>query len=161
MARSPHLLAAAYLILIQNNQVLLQRRFQTGWMDGMYSLPAGHIENEESATNALLREVKEEIGIELKKEDISVAHVIHRFVDTQHQYIDFFYTATNWEGQPSICEPEKCDSLEWFSITDLPSQETIPYIREVLQNIQKGVLYSEHGWENNFPPETLEGKSFS
>ncbi len=145
MAHQPHTLVASYLVLLKENQVLLQRRFQTGWMDGMYSLPAGHIESEESATEALIREIQEEIGITLHQENVVVSHVLHRFADREHQYVDIFYTCTTWEGEPVIGEPEKCDDLTWFPLTDLPSN-TLPYVKTTLQNIQKGIVYSEDGW---------------
>jgi 8-oxo-dGTP pyrophosphatase MutT (NUDIX family) len=42
--------AAVHLLLIKNDQILLLRRFNTGWQDGFYSLPAGHVDAGESVT---------------------------------------------------------------------------------------------------------------
>ena len=65
MTRCTHLIAV-YLILIEDDKILLQRRFNTGYKDGNYSLPAGHLDDNESITQALVREVKEEIDLDLK-----------------------------------------------------------------------------------------------
>ena len=60
------------LILIRNNngkeEILLQKRKNTGYMDGYYDLGAsGHVENKETMKMALIRETKEEIGINIDK----------------------------------------------------------------------------------------------
>ena len=146
MAHAPHLLAASHLVLIKDNQVLLQRRFQTGWMDGFYSVPAGHVEDSESGIQALVREVNEEIGIVLDPQQLTPAHVMHRYADATHQYIDLFYTCRTWKNDPRICEPEKCDDLSWFPIDTLP-ENTVPYIKEALSHIKMRNFYSELGWK--------------
>ena len=64
MAKERHkLIPSVYLVLIKNNKILLLRRFNTGFMDGYYSLPAGHVESNETLTSAMVREAKEEIGM--------------------------------------------------------------------------------------------------
>jgi len=45
--------AAVYLILVKDGRVLLSRRYKTGWMDGMYSLVAGHIDGNEPVGNSM------------------------------------------------------------------------------------------------------------
>jgi hypothetical protein len=62
--------------------------------------------------------------------------------------IDIFFTVDKWEGEPKNMEPKKCDDLGWFPLGDLP-ENTIPYIRQAIESIQKGITYSEHGWRND------------
>ena len=69
--------AAAFLLLLRGNEVLLIRRYNTGFADGYYSLPAGHVEANENYTNCLLREAKEEIGIQLDPKNIMPVHIQH------------------------------------------------------------------------------------
>src|SRR4030042_6138077 len=97
---------AVYLILQKGNQILLLLRKNTGYKDGNYSLPSGHLEGGESATDALIRETKEEIGVGLKKENLEISHVIHRR-SGELEYIDLFFTTKNWQGTPQNSEPEK------------------------------------------------------
>ncbi len=136
--------AAVYLILLKDNQILLSRRFNTGWMDGRYSLIAGHLEENESVTNSMIREANEEAGIIIAKENLIPATVLHRKSPDQ-EYIDFFFIAKKWGGEPTIREPDKCDSLHWFPITNLP-KNILPHIQEALNSYKNHVPFFESGW---------------
>jgi 8-oxo-dGTP diphosphatase len=146
MAHTPHTFIASYIICKKGDSVLLQRRFQTGFNDGMYSLPAGHVEPGENFTQALNREIKEEIGIIPDPAHTSVAHIMHRNSETERVYVDTFYVSKKWDGEPTICEPEKCDDLSWHDINALP-ENTIPYIKRALEGIAREEFFSEFGWE--------------
>ena len=61
------IITAVHLILIENERVLLQRRYNTGYEDGKYSVVAGHVEENEDVITAMQREALEEIGIRIKK----------------------------------------------------------------------------------------------
>ena len=125
--------AAVYLLLINNNQVLLSRRFNTGFMDGFYSLPAGHLDEGETLTAALIRESQEEIGI--TPINPKLIQVVHRLPKTSEDrnYLDFFFLSTSWNGEINNLEPEKCDSVEWFDINSLPTK-IIPDMIQVISN---------------------------
>ena len=136
---------AVYTVLIKDNKLHVQRRFNTGWQDGKYSLIAGHIEENETVTAATIREAREESGLALKPENLRVAHVMHRKSNDNIEYIDFFLMADKWEGEPSICEPEKCDEMKWVPLNNLPDK-LLPYIKSAIENIQRGIYFSEFGW---------------
>lgn len=137
--------SATYLIPLKNNEILLSRRFNTGWMDGMYSLISGHLDGDESVHDAMIREAKEEAVIIVKKENLIPATVLHR-KSPDAEYIDFFFVVEKWEGEITIGEPNKCDSLTWFSLDNLPDN-ILPYILEVLENYKKGLAFSASGWQ--------------
>ncbi|MGL4539936.1 MAG: NUDIX domain-containing protein [Candidatus Rhabdochlamydia sp.] len=67
-----------YLIVKKKNAILLSLRQNTGYYDGSYGLVSGHVEEEESAINALIREAKEEAGIQLFSSQIKPIHIMHR-----------------------------------------------------------------------------------
>ncbi len=140
------IIPASYLVLIKDNKVLLQRRFNTGFEDGMYSFVAGHVDPNETFSIAIIRESKEEVGITLNPKDLNVVHVLHR-KSTQggEERIDIFFSANNWEGEITNMEPHKCDDLSWFDLDSLP-ENIISYIKEVLKNILKNKIYNEFGW---------------
>ncbi len=137
--------SAVYLILKKQGKILLARRYNTGWMDGKYSLIAGHIDGKESISASMIREAYEEAGIKVKYEDLIPAHVMHR-CSSDEEYIDFFYLAKKWEGKPEIKEPHKCDKMEWFNFVNLP-KNLLPYIKIALDNYAKAISFSEIGWE--------------
>lgn len=138
--------AAVYLILLKDNKILLARRWKTGWMDGKYSLIAGHIDGNEAVSQAMIREAEEEAGIKIRKSDLQPATVVHRKGEGGGQeYIDFFFVCRQWEGEVRIMEPDKCDEMSWHPIDDLPDN-LLPYIKEALENYNKKVPFSEPGW---------------
>ena len=140
----PHTFSASYILLLQDGNVLLARRYQTGFQDGNYSLPAGHVEPGETFTEAIIREAQEEIGIILAEKDIQVGHVMHR-KSPDREYVDVYYWAEVWAGTPENKEPEKCNDLRWFPITNLPDN-IAPYIRQAIDHSSNKKLYSEWGW---------------
>lgn len=138
------MIASSYLIFVRDGKILLSRRYHTGYEDGKYSLPAGHIEENETLTSCGVREIFEEIGVRLKPQDLSLVHVMHRkLVDIR---LDFFFTAKVGKQKPINREPAKCDDLSWFPLDALPLN-TIPYIRHAIECIQKNIVYSEFGWK--------------
>lgn len=140
---------ASYLVLIKEGKILLARRFNTGYMDGKYSLPAGHVDEGETFAQCIIREAKEEIGVGLKPEDLKFAHIMHRLSDPEWKElryrIDVFFTAEKWEGEIKNMEPEKCDDLSWFDLDNLP-ENIIPYVRHMIDCVKNKVFYSEFGW---------------
>lgn len=139
---------ASYLTLVKDDKILLQRRYNTGYQDGNYSMVAGHVDPAETFTQCIIREAQEEAGIILQPEDLEVAHVMHRNsgVDVDNERVDVFYTAKKWEGEILNKEPHKCDDLSWFDINSIP-ENVIPYIKQAIEFIRIKVNYSEHGWE--------------
>lgn len=123
--------------------MLLLRRSNTGWRDGEYTLPAGHVDGNESIRVALCRETKEEIGVILQPSDLEFAHVMHQ--RDNHEYVDFYFIASTWKGEPSNCEPEKCDELKWTSLAQLPKAVT-PNVAQALAAYKADEEYSEFGF---------------
>lgn len=137
------LIPAAHLFLIKDNKILLLRRANTGYEDGNYSVPAGHLDGNETVTQAMAREAFEEAGVIINPKDFTVMHVMHR--QSKEERIDFFLTTSEWKGEPEIKETDKCDDLSWFTLDSLP-ENVIPYVRFAIENYKNNVLYSEFGW---------------
>lgn len=132
---------SVYLVLIKDGKILLSRRQNSGYFDQFYSLPAGHLEGEETLRQAMIREAEEEIGIILSKNGIILVHTMNRKIP-EDERVDFFFSAKKWQGKPKIMEPHKCGDLSWFSLGKLPSK-IVPYIKQAIDLIEKDVIYSE------------------
>ena len=139
--------AAAFLLLLRGNEVLLIRRYNTGFADGYYSLPAGHVEANENYTNCLLREAKEEIGIQLDPKNIMPVHIQHIKWEWPKNYqgAHMYFVASEWQGEISNMEPDKCDDILWCNIDSLPGN-TIAYIKDVIRKVSNNEMYSEWWW---------------
>ena len=135
------IIPAVYLILTKDNKILLARRYNTGYFDGNYSFPAGHLDGNETLKQAMAREAKEEIGILLDLTDLELVYVMNRKIPNDER-VDFFFTAKKYQGEPEIMEPDKCDNLNWFKLNNLP-ENIIPYIRQVIDSFQNDIIYSE------------------
>src|SRR4030067_2500855 len=134
--------ATVHLILQRGSQVLLLRRFNTGYRDGEYSLPAGHLDGGETVVAAAIREASEEIGVRIRAQDVQFSSVMHRREDDER--VDFFVEIRTWQGEPVNNEPHKCDELRWAATNSLP-QNMIPYIRQAIENHFNGVRFDEFG----------------
>ena len=144
----PKVIPTAYLVLTKDNKILLSHRHNTGFQDGKYSLPAGHLGgDEETLAQAIAREWKEEIGVKIDPADLELVHVMHRkqTEPTDERRVNLFFTACKWEGKPCIMEPNKCDDLRWFDLGNLPSN-TIPYVRQAIECFRNRIAYSEYGF---------------
>ncbi len=135
---------AVYLILRRlDGDILIMRRFNTGYMDGMYHPCSGHVEMRELPTEAMIREAKEEIGIVLKREDLALIHISARPKhDETGNRIDMFYLATRWRGRPKIMESDKCDDMRWSSPDNLP-ENFVPHMAHCIALSRNGILCSE------------------
>jgi 8-oxo-dGTP pyrophosphatase MutT (NUDIX family) len=132
-----------HLFLIRGSRILMLRRYQTGYMDGHYSVPAGHLDGEEKVRMAGVREALEEIGVQIDPAEMIFAGVFHRREGDER--VDFFMQVKNWSGEPYNAEPEKCDELRWVDLDTLP-ENTIPYIRQAIGNFRARIPFEEFGW---------------
>jgi 8-oxo-dGTP diphosphatase len=132
-----------HLFFFREDQILLLRRFNTGYRDGEYSVPAGHLDGDETVMAAAMREASEEVGLQLDVDNIVFSSVMHRMEDEER--VDFFVCVQAWQGDPFNNEPDKCDGLAWEDVNSLP-ENTIPYVRRAIENHLDSVIFDEFGW---------------
>jgi len=135
--------SAVHLFLLKGGEILLLRRYNTGYEDGNYSVPAGHLEGGETVKAAMIREAREEIGIEIALSDLEIVGVMHRLSNDER--VDFFLAASSWQGEIENREPQRCDQLAWFSLEALP-ENLIPYVRQAIANYRRGRWFDSFGF---------------
>jgi len=134
------LVPSIYLLLRRGDEVLLLRRANTGYMDGMYNLLAGHLEAGEPATEGMAREASEEAGITI---DPSKMRQVFTGLRYNRERLDLVFEVREWQGEIVNREPERCDDLSWFPIAKLP-ENTVPYVHYMLGAIAAGATYGEY-----------------
>ena len=134
---------AVHLFLISDGRILMLRRYNTGYEDGNYSVVAGHLDGQEDLKSAMIREAREEAGIEIAHSDLRVVGVMHLLTDKE--YVSFFLRASEWSGKIRNIEPDKCDDLRWFGLDDLPGNVVV-YVRRAIENYRKGKWFDSFGW---------------
>jgi len=132
-----------HLLFFRGDQILLLRRFNTGYRDGEYSVPAGHLDGNETVMAAAAREAGEEIGVQIEAGEIVFSSVMHR--NEGDERVDFFVHVHKWRGEPVNAETDKCDELRWTDANDLP-ENIIPYVRKAIHNHHRGIVFDEFGW---------------
>ena len=134
------LVPAAYVALLRDGEVLLQQRLDTGYMDGHWSFSAaGHVERGESVTAAAVREAYEELGVRIEEADLEPVCTIHRRQSERDggQRVDFFFTASVWQGEPSVQEGDRSGGIQWASLSALP-EPLVPVDAMVLRMLATG-----------------------
>jgi 8-oxo-dGTP pyrophosphatase MutT (NUDIX family) len=135
---------AVHLFLIKDNKILLLRRFNTGYEDGNYSVIAGHLDGGEDVYTAMIREAKEEAGIDILYDDLEIVQVMHRKKASEER-IDYFFRCSRWNGDIRIMETDKCDELVWTEIHNLPGN-TVDYIRAAINYYREDNKFTLYGW---------------
>ena len=121
------------------DEVLLQLRQNTGYMDGHWAAAAaGHVERGATAYDAARREAREEIGVELGALTFVTSMQRTRHADPIDERGDFFFSCRSWAGEPRIVEPAKCAALDWFALDGLPDP-VVPHERFVLERLGTSV----------------------
>jgi len=119
-------------ILINNdNQILLSQRTADKSFPGQWEFPGGKIESSETAHEALIRELKEELGI-----DIDNSYLFKRI---EHYYDSFkanieFFLVDSWSGELS---GEEGQLVRWFSARDLRDLPILAADNPVIEELQE------------------------
>ena len=130
-----------------SSETSVQRRFNTGYLDGHWALPSGHAIDGQDALAAASRELLEETSLVVKSDDWCFVCAVHR--RTNRTIINLLFTTDMFFGTARICEPTKCDGLAFFPMNALP-QPLAGYIGVAVDclkgiNPRHGSYYSE-GW---------------
>jgi 8-oxo-dGTP diphosphatase len=127
------------VILGADGRVLLSRRGPKARNRiGQWENPGGSLEFGEEFDEALVREIREELCIEVRVEGVLriVNHIIP--ADRQH-WVSPTLVCRHVSGVPRIMEPDKCSAVEWFSLDALPeplaaiSAADLAYLRHLRQ----------------------------
>ena len=125
-------------IIIEKGKILLLHRIKFG--KEYFVLPGGSVEENENNKNALIREVKEETGLDVKIE--RELWQVNNEYDKRTQYI---YLISKYSGNLELGSPEKERQsednkyiLEWRNIEDLKTIKFFP--TEIKTNILETFL---------------------
>lgn len=143
------IIPSVYAVFVKEDKIFLLKRKNTGFLDGMYDMIAGHVELGESFTQALVREAKEEAGVVIDIKDVKVIHIINKKGQEEgsSDRLDIFVQVSKWEGEIQNMEPEIHEELGWYDMDNLP-ENIVPYVKQGLRlGLIKGEMYSEMYWD--------------
>lgn len=128
----------AGVVIIKDGKTLLAKR-KGAHGSGMWGSMGGHVDFGESPIETVKREAMEELGVEIG--NIEFAMCMNMIKDGKH-YLDVSFTAEIVSGKPTIGEPEKIETIGWFSLDKLPSP-LFPPVQAVLEAIKTDKKYFE------------------
>lgn len=126
-------------VLVEGGRVLLTQRKGGAHLAGLWEFPGGKVEPGEDPKGALVRELREELGIDVDVGEV-VCVTFHRYDDAQKAVLLLFYGVTRKAGSP---EPRPLDvaALEWSGLAGLEAARFPPADHEVLEKV-RGLLRS-------------------
>jgi 8-oxo-dGTP diphosphatase len=113
----PHKQIGVAVIWNDSAQILIDKRKPTGAMGGLWEFPGGKIEAGETVAECIVREIREELGIEIT--------VGEHLISIDHTYPDFSLTLIvhNCHHLSGIPQPIECDEIEWVNVSELDNYE--------------------------------------
>jgi 8-oxo-dGTP pyrophosphatase MutT (NUDIX family) len=138
-----------------DNQVFMLRRFNTGWRDGWWTVPSGHVDAGEGPKAAAIRELNEEAGVEVMPEQLGDPLIYFYLADDRlHERVSVFFEIDASNLTPSNVEPAKADKGEWFDLDALPDN-VVPLLKRAFTDLASGVRYSERYYDSEHHQELL------
>lgn len=112
-AKTPHHTIAVGVIW-KDDQVFIQQRPEGGLLGGLWEFPGGKQETDESLTDTVLREIKEELGIQIEVGELitSVKHAYTHFKITLHAY--------HCQYVSGELQPQAAQAWRWVTPSELP-----------------------------------------
>ncbi len=112
------------VLILKNGKTLLMKRSKNSKNEaGWWSKPGGAVDFNEKAIDAMKREIKEELDIEINIWGY-LPHTDHIIKKDRQHWVAINYLANIKSGTLKIIEPHKCDEIKWFSMKKLPKKIT-------------------------------------
>lgn len=133
-------------------EVLLSRRAGDVYAKGLLHLVSGHVDSDEDAVEAVIREAKEESGVTIAPADVRAAVTVHHRSPEGKVRVGFFFEVLDWQGDPEIKELGLCSEMSWHPLTALPT-DMVAYCWAGLQAYRSGARVAVHFQEPGDPIE--------
>ena len=114
--------------VIKDGRVLLVHRSPSArFFPDIWDLFGGHVDGGESLEEALRREAREELGIE-----IFALRWLGQIYDPVEPVVVHVYAVPSWEGEPFNAAPEEHTEVRWFGAGELPESEGLDAYRALV-----------------------------
>jgi 8-oxo-dGTP diphosphatase len=128
--------------IVRDGQLLLGLRSKKKFGPGTWGLPGGRFELMERADEAMARELKEELGLEVHPGDLTFLALTddpEPKAGSHHLHITFKVEIRDQE--PVNAERDECDEIRWFALDDLPANIFPPH-QKIFATINSGRTYA-------------------
>jgi ADP-ribose pyrophosphatase len=112
----------AFIVNDRNEFLMLLRAKGSKVEPGTWMIPGGKVDFNEKMEDAVKREIKEEIGVDL--EVVEPVRTNDHMLTEQHWVTTTFLCRIK-SGEPRILEPHKHDGIKWFKMDEMPENLSI------------------------------------
>jgi len=130
-----------HVVVRRDDAILLLRRAHTGYLDGWWALPGGHLQRGESVRECAARELREETGLIAQGSALEPFAVLP-YRAAEMQGINVLFDCAALVGEPRCAEPELFDDMRWCTPDALPPR-TVPYLAPALAMRASGDWFLE------------------
>jgi 8-oxo-dGTP diphosphatase len=117
-------------------RVLIARRRADGPHGGLWEFPGGKIEPGERPEAALVREAREELGVEVAESELQPVGFASEPLGTRHLVL-LLYCTDRWNGDPM---PHDADALDWAAVEDLAPLAMPPADRALIPLLTAAIV---------------------
>lgn len=109
-----HILVSALIVINSQNEIMLQLTSKS--KGNILSLPSGHVLHDEDSKETIIREMYEEQGIRIDKEEISF---VEERLANRIAYFDIYYLKADYNKADMILQEEEVADVIWMSPEDI------------------------------------------
>jgi 8-oxo-dGTP diphosphatase len=133
MEKNPTMLfVVAAALTNQVGEILLQRRPEGKQMAGLWEFPGGKVDAGESPESALVRELKEELGIDVSAQNLFPVCFAREPLGDRSLLL-LLFRCTEWQGEPAALDSPE---LRWLRPSDMQSLPMPPADRPLVRALE-------------------------
>jgi len=125
-------IVASIALIDANNQILIAKRPNKKHLSGFWEFPGGKVEKGESPEYALIREVKEELNIDINNKCIAPL-TFSEFNYKKFHLLLLLYVCRRWEGEPMSMEKNE---IKWVKANTLRQYKMPPADDSLIYSLQ-------------------------
>ena len=133
----PLIIVASVALINSDNQILIAQRPKDKHLSGLWEFPGGKVEKNESPENTLIRELKEELNVNLNQKCVAPL-TFSEFDYKEFNLLLLLYVCRRWDGDPESMEN---NPIKWVKSNKLREYKMPPADDSLIYCLQDLLLY--------------------
>tara|TARA_B110000037_G_scaffold109516_1_gene126734 strand:- start:380 stop:802 length:423 start_codon:yes stop_codon:yes gene_type:complete len=131
------IIVASVALINSDNQILIAQRPKEKHLSGLWEFPGGKVEKNESPENTLIRELKEELNVNINQKCVAPL-TFSEFDYKEFNLLLLLYVCRRWDGDPESMEN---NPIKWVKSNKLREYKMPPADESLIYCLQDLLLY--------------------
>ena len=131
------IIVASVALINSDNQILIAQRPKEKHLSGLWEFPGGKVEKNESPENTLIRELKEELNVNINQKCVAPL-TFSEFDYKEFNLLLLLYVCRRWDGDPESMEN---NPIKWVKSNKLREYKMPPADDSLIYCLQDLLLY--------------------